>query len=136
MTPLLFPAIDLLGGRAVRLHKGERRSARVYSEDPPAQARAFVEQGARYLHVVDLDAAFGEKRQTALIERIAQALTTDSTAPSSTSLALARAFNVELAPSSTAVPATAPETTGASLVPVTVTVTLLLDAAPNSSCMV
>ncbi|MFL5445656.1 MAG: HisA/HisF-related TIM barrel protein, partial [Myxococcales bacterium] len=37
---ILFPAIDLLEGRAVRLHKGERKSARVYSEDPPAQARA------------------------------------------------------------------------------------------------
>jgi phosphoribosylformimino-5-aminoimidazole carboxamide ribotide isomerase len=73
MTPLLFPAIDLLSGRAVRLHKGERRSARVYSEDPPAQARAFVAEGASYLHVVDLDAAFGEPRQTALLERIARA---------------------------------------------------------------
>jgi phosphoribosylformimino-5-aminoimidazole carboxamide ribotide isomerase len=73
MTKLLFPAIDLLAGRAVRLRQGERRSARVYSEDPPARARAFVAEGAQYLHVVDLDAAFGEKRQTALIERIAQA---------------------------------------------------------------
>jgi phosphoribosylformimino-5-aminoimidazole carboxamide ribotide isomerase len=73
MTPLLYPAIDLLSGRAVRLHKGERQSARVYSEDPPAQARAFVADGATYLHVVDLDAAFGEKRQSALIERIAKA---------------------------------------------------------------
>ena len=39
---MLFPAIDLLEGRAVRLHKGERKSARVYSVDPEAQARAFV----------------------------------------------------------------------------------------------
>jgi phosphoribosylformimino-5-aminoimidazole carboxamide ribotide isomerase len=74
MTPVLYPAIDLLAGRAVRLRKGERQSAQVYSEDPPEQARAFVARGARYLHVVDLDAAFGEKRQTALIERIAQAV--------------------------------------------------------------
>ena len=73
MTPVLYPAIDLLAGRAVRLRQGERHSARIYSEDPPAQARAFVAEGARYLHVVDLDAAFGEKRQTTLIERIAQA---------------------------------------------------------------
>ncbi|MFL5390970.1 MAG: HisA/HisF-related TIM barrel protein [Myxococcales bacterium] len=70
---ILFPAIDLLEGRAVRLHKGERKSARVYSEDPPAQARAFVAEGAGYLHVVDLDAAFGEKRQSALIGQIAKA---------------------------------------------------------------
>ncbi|HET7788600.1 MAG TPA: HisA/HisF-related TIM barrel protein, partial [Myxococcales bacterium] len=73
MTPLLHPAIDLLGGRAVRLHKGDRSTARVYAEDPAAQARAFVEQGARVLHVVDLDAAFGGPRQLALIRRIASA---------------------------------------------------------------
>jgi phosphoribosylformimino-5-aminoimidazole carboxamide ribotide isomerase len=73
MKPVLYPAIDLLAGRAVRLRKGERQSARVYSEDPPAQARAFAAEGARYLHVVDLDAAFGDERQTALIEQIAQA---------------------------------------------------------------
>jgi phosphoribosylformimino-5-aminoimidazole carboxamide ribotide isomerase len=73
MTPLLHPAIDLLDGRAVRLHKGDRNTARVYAEDPAAQARAFVEQGARVLHVVDLDAAFGGPRQLQLIRRIASA---------------------------------------------------------------
>jgi phosphoribosylformimino-5-aminoimidazole carboxamide ribotide isomerase len=73
MTLLLHPAIDLLEGRAVRLRKGDRRTAKVYAEDPVAQARAFVEQGARVLHVVDLDAAFGGPRQLALIGRIAEA---------------------------------------------------------------
>ena len=73
MIPLLFPAIDLLEGRAVRLHKGDRKSAKIYTDDPVAQARAFVEQGASVLHVVDLDAAFGGARQLALIEKIAQA---------------------------------------------------------------
>ena len=73
MTPLLYPAIDLLDGRAVRLHKGDRKTARVYSDDPPAQARAFVEQGAQVLHVVDLDAAFGGARQLKLIGEIARA---------------------------------------------------------------
>jgi phosphoribosylformimino-5-aminoimidazole carboxamide ribotide isomerase len=66
----LFPAIDLLQGRAVRLHKGERASAKVYAEDPAAQARAFAEDGATALHVVDLDAAFGEPRQLETIARI------------------------------------------------------------------
>lgn len=70
MGPILFPAIDLLAGRAVRLRRGERASAKVYSEDPAGQARAFRDQGARALHVVDLDAAFGEPRQLALIGRI------------------------------------------------------------------
>ncbi len=73
MTPLLFPAIDLLEGRAVRLHKGDRKTARVYSEDPAAQARAFVQQGASVVHVVDLDAAFGGARQLSLIAAIARA---------------------------------------------------------------
>jgi phosphoribosylformimino-5-aminoimidazole carboxamide ribotide isomerase len=73
MTPLLYPAIDLLEGRAVRLHRGDRRSARMYAEDPAAQARAFVQQGAQVLHVVDLDAAFGGARQLELIGRIVQA---------------------------------------------------------------
>jgi len=73
VNPLLYPAIDLLEGRAVRLRKGDRQSARMYSEDPAAQARAFVQQGARALHVVDLDAAFGGRRQLDLIERIVEA---------------------------------------------------------------
>lgn len=73
MTPRLFPAIDLLEGRAVRLHKGDRQSAKVYTEDPVAQARSFVAQGATVLHVVDLDAAFGGKRQLQLIGEIVRA---------------------------------------------------------------
>ena len=73
MTPLLIPALDLLEGRAVRLHQGERKSAKVYAEDPVAQARSFVQQGAKVLHVVDLDAAFGGRRQLPLIEKIARA---------------------------------------------------------------
>jgi phosphoribosylformimino-5-aminoimidazole carboxamide ribotide isomerase len=73
VTPLLYPAIDLLEGRAVRLYKGDRKTYKVYSEDPAAQARAFVAQGAEVLHVVDLDAAFGGKRQAALIGKIVQA---------------------------------------------------------------
>ena len=72
MTALLYPAIDLLEGRAVRLHKGDRRTAKTYAADPVAQARAFVEQGAQALHVVDLDAAFGGPRQLELIGRIAE----------------------------------------------------------------
>ena len=73
MRPVLYPAIDLLGGKAVRLQQGERRTAKVYSDDPAAQARAFAEGGALALHVVDLDAAFGEARQAAAIESIAAA---------------------------------------------------------------
>jgi phosphoribosylformimino-5-aminoimidazole carboxamide ribotide isomerase len=73
VKPILFPALDLLGGRVVRLHQGERQSAKVYADDPVAQAATFVAQGARALHVVDLDAAFGEARQTAVLLEIVEA---------------------------------------------------------------
>ncbi len=53
----LIPAIDLLGGKVVRLRKGDYAAVTVYSDDPAGQARGFWEQGARRLHVVDLDGA-------------------------------------------------------------------------------
>ena len=53
----LFPAIDLRGGKAVRLYQGDYDQMTVYNDDPAAQARAFRDAGARYLHVVDLDGA-------------------------------------------------------------------------------
>ncbi len=56
----LFPAIDLRGGQAVRLYQGDYAQMTVYNPDPVAQAREFLAAGARYLHVVDLDAARGE----------------------------------------------------------------------------
>ncbi len=56
----LFPAIDLRGGQAVRLYQGDYAQMTVYNPDPVAQAKAFLAAGARYLHVVDLDAARGE----------------------------------------------------------------------------
>ncbi len=54
---ILYPAIDILDGRAVRLVKGDFERKTVYDEDPLAAARGWVEQGAGYLHVVDLDGA-------------------------------------------------------------------------------
>jgi phosphoribosylformimino-5-aminoimidazole carboxamide ribotide isomerase len=53
----LYPAIDILGGSAVRLVKGDFESKTVYDEDPLSAARAWVDGGARFLHVVDLDGA-------------------------------------------------------------------------------
>ncbi|NCG37994.1 MAG: 1-(5-phosphoribosyl)-5-[(5-phosphoribosylamino)methylideneamino]imidazole-4-carboxamide isomerase [Actinobacteria bacterium] len=53
----LFPAIDIRGGRCVRLHQGDYGQETVYGDDPVAQAIAFVEAGAGWIHVVDLDAA-------------------------------------------------------------------------------
>jgi phosphoribosylformimino-5-aminoimidazole carboxamide ribotide isomerase len=54
---ILFPAIDLKDGQCVRLKKGAMDEATVYSKDPAAQARAFLEVGFSWLHVVDLDGA-------------------------------------------------------------------------------
>jgi phosphoribosylformimino-5-aminoimidazole carboxamide ribotide isomerase len=56
---LIVPAIDLLGGNVVRLYKGKRDSAKVYSNAPADIARGYVVAGAKLVHVVDLDAAFG-----------------------------------------------------------------------------
>lgn len=53
----LYPAIDLLGGRCVRLYQGDYDRATTYGDDPAAQASAFVAAGASWVHVVDLDAA-------------------------------------------------------------------------------
>lgn len=57
----IFPAIDLKGGRCVRLRQGDMAQATVYADDPAAQAKAFEDQGFDYLHVVDLDGAFAGK---------------------------------------------------------------------------
>lgn len=56
---ILYPAIDLRGGKAVRLTQGRADQQTVYGEDPPAIARDFVARGAKWLHVVNLDGAFG-----------------------------------------------------------------------------
>jgi len=54
---LLFPAIDLRGGRCVRLYQGDFSAETTYSEDPAEVAKSFAAAGAQWLHVVDLDAA-------------------------------------------------------------------------------
>ena len=56
---ILFPAIDLKDGACVRLVQGDMARATVFSDDPPAQARAFQAAGFAWLHIVDLDGAFG-----------------------------------------------------------------------------
>ena len=61
---IVIPAIDLRGGRAVRLFRGDPDAETSYSEDPVEVAEAFQEEGARRLHVVDLDAALGAGRTT------------------------------------------------------------------------
>ena len=73
---ILFPAIDLKNGECVRLLRGDMEQATVFNADPPAQARAFADQGFEYLHVVDLDGAFAGKPVNAeAVKRILSGLT-------------------------------------------------------------
>jgi phosphoribosylformimino-5-aminoimidazole carboxamide ribotide isomerase len=58
---ILFPAIDLKGGEAVRLQQGDMSRATVFNRDPAEQARAFEALGFEWLHLVDLDGAFAGK---------------------------------------------------------------------------
>jgi len=68
----LYPAIDILGGSAVRLLKGDFDEKKVYDEDPLSAARGWTEAGARFLHVVDLDGAkTGEPVNLEQLRRIA-----------------------------------------------------------------
>ncbi len=67
----LIPAIDILGGRVVRLFKGDFDQVTSYADDPVAQARLFAEQGATRIHVVDLDGArTGELVNQSIVERM------------------------------------------------------------------
>ena len=70
---ILFPAIDLKDGKAVRLYKGDFATAHQVSDDPLATAKAFYDAGARHIHMVDLDGArSGERRNGAIVQAVAQ----------------------------------------------------------------
>jgi phosphoribosylformimino-5-aminoimidazole carboxamide ribotide isomerase len=72
---LMIPAVDLKNGRCVRLRQGRMDAETVYSDDPVAMAQSWVDQGAAWLHVVDLDGAVeGEPRNLPVIEQIVKAV--------------------------------------------------------------
>jgi len=68
----VFPAIDIRRGRVVRLSQGERGRETAYDQDPVSVAERFIEQGARWVHVVDLDRAFGDGENTAIVSNLVQ----------------------------------------------------------------
>jgi len=70
---LVVPAIDLRGGRCVRLRQGDPNREKIYDADPVARAKAFVRAGARRLHVVDLDGALGSGENLAALRAICHA---------------------------------------------------------------
>ena len=72
----IFPAIDLLDGKAVRLQEGRRESATIYHDDPPALVAELAAAGAERIHVVDLDGAFhGARHHHEMVSRIIEAST-------------------------------------------------------------
>lgn len=72
---IILPAIDLKGGRCVRLLRGDMNTETVYGDDPLALGRRWVAEGARYLHVVDLDGAVsGRPRNAEAIAALCRAL--------------------------------------------------------------
>ena len=72
---ILFPAVDIKGGQAVRLRRGRADDSTVFSDDPVAAALQWQGQGAKFLHLVDLDGAFeGVSPNTDLVRRICEAL--------------------------------------------------------------
>jgi phosphoribosylformimino-5-aminoimidazole carboxamide ribotide isomerase len=73
-TISLLPAIDLRGGKCVRLERGDPALEKAYDDDPVARARAFVAAGARGLHVVDLDGALGSGENQSALTAICRAV--------------------------------------------------------------
>ena len=70
---LIYPAIDLFGGKAVRLYKGDYQNMTVYSENPIEIARDFEACGAKYIHMVDLEGAKdGTTPNIAIVEQVAR----------------------------------------------------------------
>ncbi len=73
MSFIIYPAIDLRGGKCVRLKQGDYEQETVYSEDPLQVVQAFVNQGAEWIHIVDLDAArSGGMENSSLIKKMAE----------------------------------------------------------------
>lgn len=70
----LLPAIDIRNGRVVRLSQGERARQTVYGDDPLAVAQRFADEGARWIHVVDLDRAFGSGDNLPAVRRLADGM--------------------------------------------------------------
>ena len=75
---LIIPAIDLKDGKCVRLKQGDMNDATIFSEDPGAMAKQWLAQGARRLHVVDLNGAVaGKPKNEAAIRSIVKSLGTE-----------------------------------------------------------
>ena len=71
---IVIPAVDIKDGRCVRLREGRADQTTVFSDDPVAMAKRWADLGAERLHLVDLDGAFGQPRQSALVAAVVAAI--------------------------------------------------------------
>ena len=70
---IIYPAVDLRGGKVVRLREGDPAQQTVFSDDPTSTALQWIEQGAQWIHMVNLDGAFAEANDNVLIlQRVAK----------------------------------------------------------------
>lgn len=70
---IIYPAIDLRGGKVVRLREGDPKRQTVFSDDPVATAQSWIDQGAKWLHMVNLDGAFdNESENPGILEQVAK----------------------------------------------------------------
>ena len=70
---IIYPAIDLRGGKVVRLREGDPKRQTVFSDDPVATAQSWIDQGASWLHMVNLDGAFdSESENLGILEKVAK----------------------------------------------------------------
>jgi phosphoribosylformimino-5-aminoimidazole carboxamide ribotide isomerase len=67
---IVIPAVDILGGKCVRLFRGDPEKSKVYYEDPLEAAKILENEGAELIHIIDLDAALGSGDNTSAIKRI------------------------------------------------------------------
>ena len=70
---IIYPAIDLRGGKVVRLREGDPQRQSVFSDDPVATAQAWIDQGAEWIHMVNLDGAFANANENLpILEAVAK----------------------------------------------------------------
>ncbi|NPA58708.1 MAG: 1-(5-phosphoribosyl)-5-[(5-phosphoribosylamino)methylideneamino]imidazole-4-carboxamide isomerase [Aquificae bacterium] len=75
LKDFIIPAVDIKDGKAVRLFKGDPNAITVYGNDPVSVAKRWEEEGAKHLHVVDLDGAFeGKPKNLSVVERIVKSV--------------------------------------------------------------
>ena len=74
---IIIPAVDILGGKCVRLFRGNPKKNKIYYKDPLIAAQLLKKQGAQLIHIIDLDAALGSGDNFEVIQRIIENINMD-----------------------------------------------------------